>query len=85
MFVKPKKFYQIKKKDLSQKEFVCIIKVVFLIKQYAPIAQLDRALVSGTRFAGGSNPSGRATRKMKCNDNSLLSLSKDYPPLRGSF
>lgn len=25
-----------------------------------PIAQLDRALVSGTRFVGGSNPSGRA-------------------------
>ncbi len=27
---------------------------------YAPVAQLDRALVSGTRFCGGSNPSGRA-------------------------
>lgn len=26
---------------------------------HAPIAQLDRAVVSGTTSAGGSNPSGR--------------------------
>lgn len=33
-----------------------------LRKEYAPIAQLDRALVSGTRFVGGSNPPGRVIK-----------------------
>lgn len=29
---------------------------------YAPIAQSDRAVVSGTTSAGGSNPSGRVKK-----------------------
>ncbi len=41
---------------------------------HAPIAQSDRAVVSGTTSAGGSNPSGRVKRSELTNVSSDLFL-----------
>jgi hypothetical protein len=57
-------------KDLREKVINDII-IVVTLNTYALVAQSDRAVVSGTTSAGGSNPSERANKYRDSKDGSL--------------